>query len=244
MERTTARTHTVRAFEDRATAERAIEDLRERGWSEADIGFALHGEEAPAGINDAAAERSAEGAVTGAATGGLIGGLGAAAISLLIPGIGPIIGGGILASVLGGAAVGAAAGGLLGALTGLGVSEEEARFYDEEFRSGRPIVTARHSDGHDDPATIMHRHGGYDMESGRRDTGDTERVESASGDREPVTGIERTENSETSVGTTPVQHGSTGPTQEHQAAADMILPDRQGEGDQGNQQRTSADAQR
>jgi len=62
---------------------------------------------------------------------------------LLIPGIGPVVAGGILATALGGAAIGAAAGGLLGALTDMGVPEEDARYYDNEFQSGRTIVTVQ-----------------------------------------------------------------------------------------------------
>ena len=227
------RSHAVRAFEDRNAAERAVSDLRAGGWNDEEVGFAMRDEEAPAGASDVA-ERTAEGAVTGAATGGLIGGIGAAAISLLIPGVGPIIGGGILASVLGGAALGAAAGGLLGALTGLGVSDEDARFYDEEFRSGRPIVTARGSDRYDDAVTIMHRHGGYDRETARTrsSTGGTTTMADDNERDRPENraasfGYEDRPGSETPRGTTPVHHGSVGPTMQHEEAAEMI----QGEGE-------------
>jgi hypothetical protein len=151
--------HTVRAFPDRASAERAIEDLRAGGWPDDDIGYIVHDAEAEA--LEERAERTAEGAVTGAAAGGLIGGLGAVAVSLLIPGVGPIIGGGLLATLLGGAAMGAGAGGILGAIGGLGVPEEEARFYEEEFRAGRPLVSVR-GDRVEEAAAILHRHGGYD----------------------------------------------------------------------------------
>lgn len=166
----------VGVFEDRDQAERAIEELRRAGFSDDEIGFALRGETSPAGAGDVtdadagadAGTRAGEGAVTGMVTGGLIGGLLAAGASLLIPGIGPIIGGGILATILGGAAAGAAAGGLLGALTGLGVPEEEARYYESEFQSGRTIVTVKAGERYREAADILNRHSGYDMESRQR----------------------------------------------------------------------------
>ncbi len=64
-----------------------------------------------------------------------------------------------------GAALGAALAGLLGALTGLGVSDEDARFYDEEFRAGRPVMTVNAADRYDEAREVFRRHGGYDYES-------------------------------------------------------------------------------
>src|ERR687892_251383 len=52
--------------------------------------------------------------------------------------LGPILGG-----AAAGAALGAAGGGIVGGLVTTGVPEEEARFYDSEFRSGRHIVTVK-----------------------------------------------------------------------------------------------------
>src|SRR5829696_9437168 len=68
---------------------------------------------------------------------GLLAGVGA----LVIPGIGPIVAGGALASTLAGAGIGAAAGGLVGALIGMGIPEEEARYYERGFREGGILVT-------------------------------------------------------------------------------------------------------
>ena len=65
---------------------------------------------------------------------GVLAGIGA----LAIPGVGPIIAGGALASTLAGAGIGAAAGGLLGALVGLGIPEEEARYYETGLRRAAP----------------------------------------------------------------------------------------------------------
>ena len=73
----------------------------------------------------------------------LCGVLAAAAVSLLIPGVGPIVAGGVLAASFGFAIAGTAVGGILGAMAGLGVSEEEAKFYEREFNEGRAIVAVK-----------------------------------------------------------------------------------------------------
>jgi uncharacterized protein (TIGR02271 family) len=83
----------------------------------------------------------------------------------LIPGFGPAIAGGILAATLGGAAIGAAAGGLLGALTGMGVPEEEARYYESEFQAGRIILTVQADGRRDEAINILRRYGAYDAAS-------------------------------------------------------------------------------
>lgn len=70
---------------------------------------------------------------------GLLAGVGA----LAIPGIGPIIADGALASTLAGAGIGAAAGGLLGALVGMGIPEEDARYFERGFREGGVLVTVQ-----------------------------------------------------------------------------------------------------
>jgi hypothetical protein len=54
-----------------------------------------------------------------------------------------VIAAGLLAGVLGGAAAGAAAGGIVGALVGLGIPEDEAHRYQEEFLQGRTLVVVQ-----------------------------------------------------------------------------------------------------
>jgi hypothetical protein len=66
---------------------------------------------------------------------------------------------------LGGAIAGTAVGGIFGAMTGLGVSEEEARFYEQEFHSGRALVAVRCGPRAADAAEILRRHGGYDFQN-------------------------------------------------------------------------------
>jgi hypothetical protein len=152
----------VAAFEDRVEAERAVDDLHHAGFGHNEIGFALRGSDAVSGgtITDAVGAKDGIGAVEGAVAGGVVGALLAAAVSLLIPGVGPVVAGGIIAAAAGGAFAGAATGGLLGALAGLGVSEEEARHFEREFRSGKALV-AVHAAGRETLACeIIQRHGG------------------------------------------------------------------------------------
>lgn len=155
------RTTVVGVFEDRRNAEQAYDEIRALGFTDDHIGFIVRRGEGAAGTGmmEDTAGNAGEGAVTGAVVGGLIG----AAAALLLPGIGPVIAGGVLATALGGAAVGAAAGGLLGALVGMGVPEEEARYYQTEFESGRTIMTVAAGNRYDEVYDVMRRHGAWDV---------------------------------------------------------------------------------
>ena len=156
----------VAAFDDRNEAELAVSDLEAAGFDEQQIGFVLRGSDVGAGgmITDEIGAKDASGAVTGALGGGMVGGILAAAAALLIPGVGPILAGGVLASFFGGAIAGTAIGGILGALTGLGISEEEARFYEQEFKAGKAIVAVKTQNRIEDAREILQRHGGYHFE--------------------------------------------------------------------------------
>jgi len=155
----------VAVFEDRYEAEKALDDLEQAGFSHDDVGFALRGSDVTRGgmISDAEGAKDRPGALTGAVTGGVVGGMIGAAAALLVPGVGPVLAGGVLASFFGGAIAGTAIGGILGAMTGLGISEEEAKFYEQEFQSGKAIVAVKCDSRCADAAEILRRHGGYDM---------------------------------------------------------------------------------
>jgi len=152
----------VGVFNDRTAAEQAVDWLEQAGFREDQIGFALRGADDVAGgmIVDATGTKDGKGALTGAVTGGMLGGILAAAISILLPGVGPVVAGGVLAAFFGGAIAGTAVGGIFGALTGLGISEDEARFYEKEFHSGRAIVAVKPKGRWQEAADIMVRAGG------------------------------------------------------------------------------------
>jgi len=171
---TSERSAIVGVFDDRGKAQRAVEELRQAGFDDDQIGFAARGEDGTthSGFGTGAETEAGSHAGTGAVAGGVLGGLLGAAAALLLPGIGPVVAGGILAATLGGAAVGAAAGGLIGALTGMGVPEDEARYYEQEVQSGRTIVTVKADGRYQEAMDILQRNGAYNAGSGQ--TADTD----------------------------------------------------------------------
>jgi len=157
----------VGVFSDRHRAQEAIQELKRSGFRDEEIGVVARDEDEVAGrvAEDEGVEGSnvGKGLAIGAASGAGIGGLWAIGIAAgLLPAIGPVIAGGILASLLASAGVGAAVGGVAGALIGLGVPEEDAEFYEGEFKSGRTIVTVRAAGRYGEAMSILRRFGGYD----------------------------------------------------------------------------------
>ena len=165
----------VGVFETRARAEQALEDLRRSGFDAEDVSILAQDPDAslPDQTNADAAE-TADHATAGAVAGGLAGAVAGwvlGAGSLLIPGVGPFIAAGALASALTGAAVGAGLGAIGGALTHLGVPEEDARWYAQQVRGGRSLVTVNAGRRYDEAQALLRRHGGKDVR-----TRDPERV--------------------------------------------------------------------
>jgi hydrogenase maturation factor len=50
-------------------------------------------------------------------------------------------------------------------MTGLGISEDEARFYEQEFHAGKAIVAVHAGPRAKEAAEILRRHGGYNLEN-------------------------------------------------------------------------------
>ena len=165
-QRTDKRKHYVGVFDERNDAELAARDLREKGFKDDEIGYAWRDDE---GKTHHEGNKSGEMAASGAGTGVVLGGIIGAGAALLIPGIGPVVSGGLLASALAGAATGAVAGGVAGgvsgALVGLGIPEDEAKYYDEQFREGRTLMTVRADERYNDASDIIRRRRGHDFET-------------------------------------------------------------------------------
>jgi uncharacterized membrane protein len=133
-------------FSDSENAENAINTLKDAGYNPKDISIIMKDKREGKEIAENTGSNMVEGAVSGATTGAILGGLAGLLASFVIPGLGAFFIGGPLAAALGltgaaattasGAATGALAGGLLGALTSLGLSEDEAKTYEEKVRSG------------------------------------------------------------------------------------------------------------
>ncbi len=144
---------TIGVFTTHASARAAIEELRALGISDTDISYLYTNVEGD--IKDAHSDsKLGEGTATGATTGAVLGAIaGLVVANGILPGIGTLLVAGPLATALGftgaaatavaGAVTGAAAGGLVGALVNLGVSDEDAKLYEDLVRSGNVLVVAR-----------------------------------------------------------------------------------------------------
>jgi hypothetical protein len=155
----------VGVFEISRNAQHAIQELRKAGFLDDNIGVVSHGEENFEEKNNTESSVGA-GAATGSVVGAGAGGLWALGIAAgILPGIGPVIAGGLLASILASAALGAATGGVAGALIGLGISEEDANYYDSEFKAGRTVITVKAAGRFVEARSILREAGAYDVET-------------------------------------------------------------------------------
>jgi hypothetical protein len=162
MDRTTA----IAIFDDRAQAQRAIGQLKLAGFTEKEIGVtARDSADSDVGVADGGKKTHAkEGAIAGVAAGAGVGALwGLGILAGVLPGIGTAIAGGTLAAILSSAAAGAATAGVAGTLIGLGIPEEEAKYYDREFQAGRVVVTVDAGVRFQEAQAILAENSGYDM---------------------------------------------------------------------------------
>jgi hypothetical protein len=155
----------VGVFDTNEQAQAAVRDLRDANFGEDQIGVAVRDAKGTTTTGtDTDETKAPEGAGAGVAAGAGVGALWALGISAgMLPAIGPVIAGGLLASVLASAAGGAVVGGLAGALIGLGIPESEAHRYEEDFKSGRTIVTVRDELRHMEASLILERHGAHNV---------------------------------------------------------------------------------
>jgi hypothetical protein len=168
----------VAIYDDFGSANAAVRDLVDNGFSRSDISLVASDATGEYGryVTNPDTETSAtvEGASVGAGIGAVIGGLGGLLVglgALAIPGIGPVVAAGPLAaalSALAGAGAGAVAGGvtggLLGALLDLGVPRETAEYYAEGVRRGGHLVTVNApSDMTQRAVDILNRHNPVDI---------------------------------------------------------------------------------
>jgi len=136
--------HTVVGlFKDVPDARRAIDRLKEAGFTDDKIGVAMRDRTQQEEMQSDTGTKAAQGAASGAVGGGIVGGvlgLLAGVGALAIPGVGPILAGGVLGSTLAGAGIGATAGGIGGALIGMGLREDEAKHFELALKGGGVLV--------------------------------------------------------------------------------------------------------
>jgi hypothetical protein len=153
----------VGVFEERQKAQRAVNELKAAGFTDDQIGVVSHNRDgsttATKGDGDTAmGEAAAAGLATGAGVGAL---WGLGILAGVLPGIGPAIAGGTLGVLLSSAAAGAAALGVAGALIGLGIPDDDAGYYENEFKAGRTLVTVKAGAKAPAAQTVIKRNGGY-----------------------------------------------------------------------------------
>jgi hypothetical protein len=149
----------VAVYDHFESANKALQDLVNDGFSRDDIGLAVNNSWRKGEYSNLEANVDKYEDVTGpegGVFGGIVGGLAGAAVALtaiVIPGIGPIIAAGPLVTLLGGA-TGAAIGATAGAISGgvaasfihLGIADDEADHYAEAIRRGNAVVTVTAKD--------------------------------------------------------------------------------------------------
>ncbi|WP_340092133.1 hypothetical protein [Nostoc punctiforme] len=142
----------VGVFTHRRDAEQALHELRDSGLAMEKVSvvvqnIARNHEIANDEIKERTGDKADEGATVGGLSGGAVGGLTGLLVglgTLAIPGVGPIMLAGAaataLVTTLVGASIGAATGTFAGALVGWGISEEQARAYNERVEHGHYFI--------------------------------------------------------------------------------------------------------
>jgi len=141
-------------FKDTVDADKTIEDLKALGYGDQNISvIAKDSVRTKITQTDTGASSAGDGMVAGATIGGLAGLL----IGIATAPVGGLLIAGPLAATLGistaaattvgGVAAGAAAGGLVGALVGLGLSEDEAKVYEEYINNEGVLVAVNANEG-------------------------------------------------------------------------------------------------
>jgi hypothetical protein len=169
-------------FDDRSEAERAVADLRSAGVPDSALSVIARREGAEGDFGDADTtdvdDGKGEGMLKGALGGGAAGALlGIAALA--IPGVGPLVAAGAIAgsAIPGAAAIGAGAGAIAGGLSGMltehGVSDDDAKYYEERIHSGGIFVSVDAQAagiGSDQLRDILYRSGGHSASRARMDS--------------------------------------------------------------------------
>ena len=146
-------------FEDNDQAERALRELKEKGYREISILGNEKGERRGRGGDAQSSTHLNNGTMTGGAIGGLAG-LALGAGALFIPGIGPILAMGPLAATLGGAVT----GGVTGALVDYGIPEDRSSFYESKVKEGNTVMVVKADERKtDEIAHIMRNYGAKDV---------------------------------------------------------------------------------
>lgn len=166
----------IGVFNDREDAESAIQELRDIDIPEENISYVYTSAEGKK-VTKSGSGDVVSGAAGGATAGAVLGAIaGLVVANGVLPGLGTLFVAGPVAAALGltgaaattaaGAITGAVAGGLVGALVSLGVSEDEAKIYEERVKKGGILVTAQS----DEPEVVRDIFNKYNAEEIREYT--------------------------------------------------------------------------
>ena len=160
---TITRSMTVGVFRTHEQARQVVAELQRLGFRDDEIGIVAKHNTNDFGLeDDPTKSRWEEGTAIGAGVGAATGvGLGIAVVAGLMSPVGPFIAGGALVSLIASAGTGATIGTLFGGLIGLGVSEEDASFYESEVTAGRYLVTVEAGRRSSEVRSVFDRHEGY-----------------------------------------------------------------------------------
>jgi hypothetical protein len=143
-------------FKDRASAERAYNNMYERGYRDDDINIMMSDDtrkryfqrdknstkQEETNFGNKALEGAGAGSAIGGAVGAAAGIIAAIGTSIAIPGLGLVIAGPIAAG-LAGAGAGGITGGIVGALVGAGIPEDMAKKYEQGIKDGNIVMGVR-----------------------------------------------------------------------------------------------------
>jgi uncharacterized membrane protein len=140
----------IGVFQDRSDVERAIDKFKSEGFQPKDFSIVMKDKQEAQDIGSDTGANVAGGAVSGAASGAVLGALAGLIAGIAIPGAGAFLIGGPIAAALGltgaaattvsGAATGAVVGGIAGALMGMGLSREDAEYYEGRVNEGAILL--------------------------------------------------------------------------------------------------------
>lgn len=145
-------------FSEVNSAEEAINDLRELGFTGEDISVFAQDESQVESLEEGSTadevttntedrgSNAGKGLGYGALTGGILGGLAgllAGGIAISIPGAAPLAVAGAGSTALAGIGTGAVGGGIVGVLVGAGLPEEQAKEFEEYIEDGNIVVLVK-----------------------------------------------------------------------------------------------------
>lgn len=150
----------IGVFESRSSAEKAVETLRQQGFSNEEINI-ISKKQSQDDDTELVDDDIMDGTLTGGTIGG-IGGLLLGAGALMIPGVGPILAVGPIAAAVGGAI----AGGITGGLIDWGIPSEDSKRYEQEVVHGSILAIIR-TDAMktDSVAQILRQNGAKEVKS-------------------------------------------------------------------------------